>query len=86
MTQPMQPLEMVGNVLRFKANAVVQYLLDNGGIDMNHLAMQNFSEEDRSQFAQLIGYSAAGWETLSYVSDEEYDLLQRRIKQRRSPK
>ena len=54
-------------VTRFKANAIVQYLLDNGPFDMNHLAVQDFSDEDRCQFAQLIGYSESGYETLSYV-------------------
>lgn len=73
MNNPMQPLEKDGHgVLRFKSNKIVRYLLDNGGIDMNHLAVQNFSDEDRQQFAQLIGYSLSGYGDLSYVSDEAY--------------
>ena len=60
---------------RFKANPIVQYLLDNGavGVDMNHLALMDFSDEDRQQFAQLIGYSLGGYGDLGYVSDEAYE-------------
>jgi len=73
MNHTIQPLEKDGHgVLRFKSNKIVSYLLDNGGIDMNHLAVQNFSDEDRQQFAQLIGYSLSGYGDLSYVSDEAY--------------
>ena len=37
--------------------------------DMNKLACMNFSNEDREQFAQLIGYSVSGICDLDYVSD-----------------
>jgi hypothetical protein len=57
---------------RFKANAIVVHLLDKGGFDMNSLAMMDFSNEDREQFAQLIGYSLSGFGELSYVSEETY--------------
>lgn len=67
---PIQPLVIVGNVLRFKENKLVTYLLENGGIDMNHLAHLNFPKEDFEQFAQLIGYSWSGASTLSYMSEE----------------
>lgn len=67
---PIQPLELDHRgVLRFKANAIVRHLLDNGGIDMNALAREDFTREDREQFAQLIGYSHSGSGDLSYVSD-----------------
>ncbi|MCA7900711.1 hypothetical protein LGM39_15130 [Burkholderia cepacia] len=71
---PMQPIitDRIGT-LRFKENAIVRYLLDNGGIDMNKLAMLEFTDADREQFAQLIGYSVSGYGELSYVSDESYD-------------
>ena len=39
----------------------------NGTI--NKLACMNFSNEDREQFAQLIGYSVSGICDLDYVSD-----------------
>lgn len=71
--QPIQPLAKDSRgVMRFKENAIVQYLLDNGGIDMNHLATIPFSKEDRQQFAQLIGYSLSGYGELSYVDDDAY--------------
>ena len=70
---PIQPLykDKQGTV-RFKANAIVQHLLDHGGIDMNKLAVMDFSVNDREQFAQLIGYSLAGFGELGYVTDETY--------------
>lgn len=70
---PMQPVVLVGEVARFKANPLVQHLLDNGGIDMNDLACLGFSREDQEHFAQLIGYSVSGFSTLSYASDEVCD-------------
>lgn len=74
MQHPVQPLEKDRQgTLRFKANAIVKFLLDAGPHGMNVLAMMPFSDEDRCQFAQLIGYSLGGYSELSYVSDEEYD-------------
>lgn len=70
---PIQPLETDEHgVLRFKANAIVRYLLDHGGIDLNKIATIDFPADDREQFAQLIGYSLSGFGDLSYVSDETY--------------
>ena len=68
----MQPIYRdVEGTHRFKRNAIVRYLLDMNGqgakIDMNTLSMVEFSQEDREQFAQLIGYSVGGFEELSYV-------------------
>lgn len=65
---PIQPIENG----RFVKNAIVEYLLDSGSIDMNDLAVRSFSNQDRVQFAQLIGYSLDGFGTLSYVDDETY--------------
>lgn len=71
MTHPMQPIEYdERGIIRFKENKIVTYLLDNGGIDLNHLMVQGFSDEDHMQFAQLIGYSVSGFGGLSFVSDE----------------
>jgi hypothetical protein len=71
---PMQPLVIDKHgTIRFKENALVRYLLDNGGIDMNMLSTLEFSDADRDQFAQLIGYSVGGYGELSYVSDESYE-------------
>lgn len=68
---PIQPLgKDEHGVVRFKRNAIVRYLLDNGGIDMNQIACLDCSREDREQFAQLIGYSHSGASELSYMSSE----------------
>ena len=73
----MQPIildESKDRCVRFKRNALVDYLLDEATAgrkcDMNDLARKDFPQADREQFAQLIGYSLAGYHELSYVSDE----------------
>lgn len=71
---PLQPLiSDEHGVLRFKRNEIVRFLLDNGGIDLNSLSLRHFTQEDREQFAQLIGYSLVGFGELSYVSDDTYN-------------
>jgi hypothetical protein len=70
---PMQPIADDGNdVLRFKPNAIVDFLLEQGPFDLNDLARRDFPDEDWAQFAQLIGYSVSGWGDLSYVDDEAW--------------
>ena len=70
---PIQPLERdEKDVLRFKKNAIVEYLLDKGGLSLNDIAVGQFSQNDQEQFAQLIGYSLSGFGELSYVRDETY--------------
>lgn len=73
MNHPIQPIVTdEQGTIRFKANAIVEYLLEHGGIDMNHLARQDFTADDRQHFAQLIGYSVGGYGSLSYATDEVY--------------
>lgn len=75
MKNPIQPLAKdATGVLRFKGNAIVQHLLDTHPmIGMNQLAALDFTDDDRQQFAQLIGYSLSGYgELQSYVDDEAY--------------
>lgn len=55
-------------VVRFRENKIVRTLLDIGPLDMNKLAALEFSDDDREQFAQLIGYSTSGFGDLSYAS------------------
>ncbi len=69
-TTKMQPLVWDDDVIRFKANKIVKFLLDAGPFDMNQLAVMPFDREDYEQFAQLIGYSVSGFGELSYASDE----------------
>ena len=79
MTHPIQPLykDEYGTV-RFKSNQIVQYLLDAGPFDLNHLEdARMFSREDREQFAQLIGWSLDGFGNLSFTSDETYNQAER---------
>lgn len=75
---PIQPTELDENgTLRFKKNAIVEYLLDSGDCDMNKLAELPFSREDREQFAQLIGYSLCGASDLSYVTDTTIEAAEK---------
>lgn len=68
---PMQPIYRDKHgVVRFKENKLVAFLLDAGPFDMNQIAMMNFSDEDREQFAQLIGYSVSGFGELPYAHDD----------------
>ena len=69
---PIQPIEDY----RFVPNRIVQHLLDNGPFDMNSIAMMDFTNEEREQFAQLIGYSISGFGSLGYVSDETYNAAE----------
>lgn len=70
MKHPIQPLAIDAHgIIRFKGNAIVRHLLDHGGIDMNAIARLEFPQEDREQFAMLIGYSLGGFDELNYVSD-----------------
>ena len=81
---PIQPLVYDKHkILRFKANAIVQFLLDGGPYDMNKLAIMNFPREDREQFAQLIGYSLSGFADLPYVSNSTYDRAEEMAKSKR---
>ena len=73
--QPLAPDEC--GTLRFKPNAIVRWLLDEGPFDLNQIAMKQFSVEDQEQFAQLIGYSLSGFGELSYVRDETYGTAEK---------
>lgn len=72
---PMQHVEMVGEVARFRANAIVRWLVDDrdahGHETLNDIAYRvDFRREDHEQLAQLIGYSVSGAGDLDYVDDE----------------
>jgi hypothetical protein len=76
---PMQPIVDVNGVTRFKKNGLVDALYEHGvktGLGLNELHCMKFSDEDRMQFAQLIGYSLSGYGSLSYVSDASYDAAE----------
>lgn len=71
---PIQPTEVDAHgTVRFKQNAIVRRLLDfssTHGLDLNRLAAETFDQDDRVQFAQLIGYSVSGFGDLGYVDDD----------------
>lgn len=67
---PMQPIVLVDGVARFRENNIIRCMLDVGPFDMNQLAVMDFTDVDREQFAQLIGYSVSGAGDLDYMSDE----------------
>jgi hypothetical protein len=67
MNHPMQPIEKSeGGVFRYKSNKIIDYLYEKGVIDLNEIACQEFDADDRTQFAQLTGYSVDGAADLSY--------------------
>jgi len=77
---PVQPLVYDEHgVLRFKKNAIVRFLLDNGNFDLGKLERLHFTDEDWEHFLQLIGYSVSGFgewacvteETLALASDQK---------------
>ncbi len=75
---PIQPVGDDGQgVLRFKPNAIVKHLLENGPFNLNDIARAKFSRDDREQFAQLLGYSLIGASDLSYMTDEVLDAAKR---------
>lgn len=77
---PMQPVYLdPAGVARFRENAIVRFLLEDGPNDLNRLSLMPFSQEDREQFAQLIGYSVGGFCELSYVSDNAYTKAEQSI-------
>lgn len=77
----MQPLVRDdARVIRFQSNAIVRFLLDwstQKGMGLNELALMHFSDEDRQQFAQLIGYSLSGYGELPYVTNKAYARAER---------
>ncbi|AOU98286.1 hypothetical protein BI364_10220 [Acidihalobacter yilgarnensis] len=70
MPDEMMPIQPVRDG-RFVSNRIVEKLLELevAPIDLNDIAAMNFSQAEREQFAQLIGYSLSGFSELSYVSD-----------------
>lgn len=77
MRHPIQPLAFDAHgVIRFTENKIVRNLLDRardkGIMDLNSIACEPYSQEDRQQFAQLIGYSLSGYGELSYVDDASF--------------
>lgn len=76
MKLPLQPLYRdAKGVIRFRGNAVVQWLVDSRIVNLNGILIENFPQADVEQFWQLLGYSIAGYAELSFVSDETYQAV-----------
>jgi len=78
MRHPIQPLAKDEHgTIRFKQNKIVKRLLavaTEHGMSLNDIACMDFSNEDRQQLAQLIGYSLGGYaELTNYVDDDAYN-------------
>jgi hypothetical protein len=83
---PMQPLYLDKHAtIRFKANKIVDDLLNFAsiyGLDLNRIAGMDYTQDDREQFHQLIGYSVSGFGELPGMSSEsvaEADALAVRL-------
>lgn len=73
MKNPIQPVYKDSKgIVRFKENAIVQYLLKNSGIGLNTIAALDVSQTDKEQFDQLTGWSLSGFGDISSTSDETY--------------
>ena len=71
---PMKPIGYdQNNIVRFKANSVIQWLCGEGKLDLNQMAIKQFPIEDQQQIAQLLGYSVCGYCDLSYATDKSKD-------------
>ena len=66
---PLQPIENG----RFIPNRIVEALLETSTLDLNKIALMDFTGQERMPFAQLIGYSLSGFSELNYVDDETYE-------------
>lgn len=78
MKHPIQPIHTDEHgVIRFKANAIVRFLLDNGGYNLNQIACMGFPQEDYEQLMQLIGYSLSGFGDLDCASVDTFETAAR---------
>lgn len=68
---PMQPIVRDDRgVVRFRANAIVRRLSNEGKISLNEIAAWDMPVEDAEQFWQMLGYSVSGYGDLSFVRPE----------------
>ena len=71
---PMQPIQIdEQGVVRFAKNRIVDDLLEFATarrFSLNQIATGDYSDDERMQLAQLIGYSVSGYGDLSYASEE----------------
>jgi len=75
---PTQPIGFSANdVIRFKANGIVRFLVDHSSTDLNKLWLmlhqKQFTVEDMVQLYQLIGYSVHGFGEVFNKQEEKWD-------------
>jgi hypothetical protein len=63
-----QPLVWDDDIIRFKSNEIVRFLLDSYAPGLNSIRIMPFSRDDYQQLMQLIGYSVDGYSSLSCAS------------------
>ena len=61
---------------RFVPNRIVELLLETSTLNLNNIAFMDFTNQERMQLAQLIGYSLSGFGDLNYVDDETYETAE----------
>ena len=84
---PIQPLELVDGILRFKSNAIVKYILaSHPTVDLNALAHLDFSKEDWEQFAQLTGGSFSYCGDLPYFGTDTLHLAKMQYDRPQDPR
>ena len=66
-------------VIRFRENRIIRLLLDGGPFDLNQIALMAFSDQERQQLAQLIGYSVSGYSDLTYAFGEPVERADRAV-------
>lgn len=76
---PMQPVELIKGVVRFKENAIISHLIDKGSISLNDLCFLDFSDSDWMQLHQLIGYSVSGYGGLNQTSKKSTRKADKRV-------
>ena len=57
-------------VIRFKANAIVNWIVSSGRLNLNDILLDEYSIEDIEEFWQLMGYSVSEYGELSFIREE----------------
>lgn len=64
-------------VVRFKPNAIVNWLVDTGRVSLNDIVENQppggWPVEDQEEFWQMINYSVGGYGDLSFIRPETID-------------
>ena len=66
----MRPLVDVNGVIRFKQNAVIRWLFEQGHLNLNRIPVDELPLEDVEEFWQMLGYSVSGYGELSFIRPE----------------